>query len=90
MIRDLTLGKDEAGFPIVSWTELRGFSGCGGPGPVQMQCRIGKEPLSGALMLLSRRLSPEGPVDEGKLWHGCRASASARRMRATAPGSSRT
>ena len=70
MIRDLTLGKDEAGFPIVSWTELRGFSGCGGPGPVQMQCRIGKEPLSGALMLLSRRLSPEGPVDEGKLWHG--------------------
>ena len=63
-ITDITVSQDKAGFPVVSWTELRG-SGSGPHGRIAVECRIMKDSKSGVLMFVAT-----GPVRHGKFVEG--------------------
>lgn len=68
MIRDLTVGKDGAEFPVVSWVEDRGAGSPAGTGSFRMECRIGKEPKTGVLLFITRGHMRNRSFESGRPW----------------------
>ena len=67
MIRNLQVSRDGAGFPIVAWTEDRGFASPGAHGRARVECRIMKD-AAGTLLFVARGTSRHGSFEEGKPW----------------------
>ncbi len=67
MISEIVVGEDEAHFPIVSWTESRGHRAAGGPGVVEVECRIMKD-ADGVLLFAVRGAKRRGLFLDARPW----------------------
>ena len=74
MIHDLRVSKDEADFPVVSWTESRNAHSPQGVGSARVECRIMKDGTTGELLFVARGTvrDPYGKFEEGKPWEKLR------------------
>lgn len=70
MISDLKTIEDDAGFPIVSWTESRNFFAPGGFGHSRVECRIMKKAHTGELLFVARGQKDNAPFAQSELWQG--------------------
>lgn len=61
MIEEISATKDAAGFPVVGWTERRGF------GRERIECRIMKT-AAGELYFVARGHVRSGQFEEGRPW----------------------
>lgn len=70
MIHDLQVSKDDAGFPIVAWTEDRDVHAPQGVGCARVECRIMKDGSTGELLFVKRGTvrDPHGRFEQGKSW----------------------
>jgi hypothetical protein len=70
VIHDLQVSKDDAGFPVVTWTEDRGVDSPQGGGRARVECRIMKHGPTGELLFVARGTvrDPYGKFEEGKSW----------------------
>ena len=70
MIHDLQVSKDDAGFPIVAWTEDRDAHSPQGGSRARVECRIMKDGATGELLFVARGTvrDPHGKFEEGKPW----------------------
>ena len=63
---DVTL--DDAGFPVVTWTEHRGAGSPAGSGSYRMLCRIGKDAATGELLFVVRGDMRNRTFEAGRPW----------------------
>ncbi|MBS0242719.1 MAG: hypothetical protein JSS20_11125 [Proteobacteria bacterium] len=71
MIEDLQVGADDAGFPVVRWTEIRNDA-FGNGGRVRIECRIVKAPNTGQLLFAARGPVRHGTFEETRPWEALR------------------
>jgi hypothetical protein len=68
VIRDFEVTKDEAGFPIVRWTERRNRSSPEATSQAMVECRVMKEAQTGELLFVARGSVRHGLFEEGRPW----------------------
>ncbi len=72
MIHELQIGKDAAGFPVVSWCEDRNIASPEAMRRARVECRIMKDATSGILLFVARGTVRHGSFEEGKPWEHLR------------------
>jgi hypothetical protein len=70
MIHNLQVSKDDAGFPVVTWTEDRGVDSPQSGSRARVECRIMKDGATGELLFVARGTvrDPYAKFEEGKPW----------------------
>jgi hypothetical protein len=71
MIRNLHVTHDDAGFPIVAWTEDRNLASPEAHRRATVECRILKN-AAGVLLFVARGTKRHGSFEEGKPWERLR------------------
>ena len=71
MIRNLHVTHDDAGFPIVAWTEDRNLASPEASMRATIECRIMKN-AAGVLLFVARGTKRHGSFEEGKPWEQLR------------------
>jgi hypothetical protein len=72
VIHDLQIGKDAAGFPVVSWFEDRNIASPEAMRRARVECRIMKDAATGVLLFVARGTVRHGTFEEGKPWERLR------------------
>jgi hypothetical protein len=72
VIHDLEVGKDAAGFPVVSWSEDRNSASPEAMRRARVECRIMKDAVTGVLLFVARGTVRHGAFEEGKPWEHLR------------------
>jgi hypothetical protein len=72
VIHNLEVGKDAAGFPVVSWFEDRNIASPEAMRRARVECRIMKDAATGVLLFVARGTVRHGTFEEGKPWERLR------------------
>jgi hypothetical protein len=65
------MAQDDAGFPIVAWTEDRNLASPEAHRPAHVECRVMKN-TAGVLLFVARGTKRHGSFEEGKPWERLR------------------